>query len=118
MDYPDIFAATLGLYEPWLITNVSFAAEENRLDITILYPLADSLKCPLCGSENKISYISEEVWFHSDFFRHATYLHTKVPFFHCCKVQSVERPWSRPGSRFSQTSEKTLSLPNLEINLH
>lgn len=104
LDYPDIFSATLGLSESWQVTDVQFTAEEKRLDITLAYTAEGAVYCPLCGMPNSISHSADETWYHSDFFCHATYLHTRVPFFQCCSLQSVERPWSRAGSKFSQES--------------
>ena len=103
MDFPDIFSATLGLTPPWQVTDVSFDSTGKRLDITVSFAVLDSIQCPLCGTFNKMAHTSDEVWFHGDFFCHATYLHTEVPYIHCCELISVERPWSREGSRFSLT---------------
>ena len=104
MAFPDIFAATLGLSQLWEITDVSFSTAEKRMDITVTYPSIDSIICPICGAVNKMCYTAEEVWFHGDFFKHATYLHTQVPYFQCCELLSVERPWSRLGSKFALLS--------------
>lgn len=101
MELPDIFSSTLGLSPPWEITGVHFAPTEKRLDITVAFTVVESITCPLCGEVRKMCYSVDEVWFHSDFFCHATYLHTQVPFIQCCELVPVERPWSREGSRFS-----------------
>ena len=102
MTFPDIFAATLGLSQPWQITDVSFSNGEKRMDITVAYPATETIICPICGTANKMCYAAEEVWFHKDFFKHVTYLHTQVPHIQCCGLLSVERPWSRVGSKFYQ----------------
>ena len=104
MEFPDIFAATLGLSQPWKITDVSISQAEKRMDITVAYPSLEPIICPICGTANKMCYTSAEVWFHKDFFKHATYLHTQVPYFQCCELLAVERPWSRAGSKFSLLS--------------
>lgn len=104
MDFPDIFSSTLGLSPPWKITDVSYAQSEKRMDITVSFAVIDAIECPLCGTLRKMCYAIEEVWFHSDFFYHATYLHTQVPYIQCCQLLSVERPWSRKGSKFSLMS--------------
>jgi transposase len=98
---PDIFASTLGLSAPWQIINVSFAPNEKRIDITVAFMPQGSVSCPHCGSTNSLCKAVEETWFHEDFFSYATYLHTKIPLIHCCDHASVDRPWSRPGSKFA-----------------
>jgi len=101
MNLPDVYSATLGLSDPWKITDVSFAPAEKRIDITVCFTMTETIRCPLCGAINEMSYAIDEVWFHSNFFNHATYLHTQVPYIQCCELIAVERPWSRPGSKFS-----------------
>lgn len=103
MELPPIFSATLGISRPWQITSVAFAAETPRLDITVTFDPAGDCACPCCGSRGEACHAesADEVWFHPDFFRYATYLHTRVPRIRCrCGVHAVERPWSRSGSRF------------------
>jgi hypothetical protein len=104
MELPDIFSSTLGLSSPWQITDVSFALQGNRMDITISFSELEAIQCPLCGAIKNMSHAVEEVWFHSDFFCHPTFLHTQVPYIQCCELVPVERPWSRDGSKFSLMS--------------
>jgi hypothetical protein len=101
MEFPDIFSSTLGLSPPWQITDVSFALQGKRMDITVSFGTLDAIQCPLCGAIRQMSHAVDEVWFHGDFFCHATYLHTQVPYIQCCELIPVERPWSRGGSKFS-----------------
>lgn len=102
MHLPDVFSATLGLSDYWKITDVSFAPAEKRIDITVAFTQAENIRCPICGTLNNICHTVDETWFHSDFFSHATYLHTQTPYIQCCELLPVERPWSRKGSKFSQ----------------
>lgn len=102
MPYKDFFSSTLGLSEPWKITEISFARDEKRIDISLSFMQMESIRCPLCGNLNKMSYTVDEIWFHGNFFNYPTYLHTQVPYIHCCEQVAVERPWSRSGSKFSQ----------------
>jgi transposase len=105
MENPEIFSATLGLSHPWHITLVNFSKDEKRLDITIDFAHADTVVCPRCGAEMKCCRAEDEVWFHDNFFRFATYLHARVPQIECdCGINPVERPWSREGSRFALIS--------------
>ena len=104
MEYPDVFSSTLGLSPPWQITDVSFALQGKRMDITISFSALDAIQCPLCGAIRQMAHAVNEVWFHGDFFSHTTYLHTQVPYIQCCELIAVERPWSRGGSKFSLMS--------------
>ena len=101
MDLPDIFAATLGLSTPWQITDVSFAPNEKRMDITVAFNCQETINCPHCGSTSNMCQPVDETWFHNDFFNYATYLHTQIPFVPCCAISPIERPWCRTGSKFA-----------------
>ena len=103
MEQTSIFSATLGLSRLWQITSVTFSPEGKRMDIAIDFMPACSDTCPTCGAEVEGYEPNVETWFHDDFFHHETYLHVRVPRSKCfsCGVVTVERPWSRAGSRFS-----------------
>jgi hypothetical protein len=99
MDQPAIFSATLGLSQPWLITAVSFSTEEKRMDITVDFAHDGTFICPTCGAEVMTCTEENETWFHSDFFRYATYLHARVPHIECSCCGMCKR--SREGSKFA-----------------
>src|SRR5690349_15154033 len=104
MDHPAIFSATLGLSHPWQVVDVSFAKEERRLDIIVDYAHSNVAACPHCGNARQYHGSETETWFHSDFFRFATYLHARIPNMEkcCCGSQHlVDRPWCRTGSKFT-----------------
>lgn len=104
MELPSIFASTLGICHPWQVTAVSFA-EDNRLDITVNFAPDGIMNCPLCGKDDNPSVIKAETWYHDNFFHYKTFLHARVPHIECarCGILSVERPWSRAGSKFALT---------------
>lgn len=104
MELPEIFSATLGISAPWEITGVSFEPGENRLDIKIAFLVNEAVLCPYCGSIHSSCNAVEETWVHQDFLSHVTYLHTRIPRVQCCRPVPIERPWSRPGSRFQLVS--------------
>jgi hypothetical protein len=101
MDLPDVFAATLGLTGPWQVVSVSFASNEKRMDITVAYKPQETLPCAHCGDANGLCKDGNETWFHHNYFSYATYLHTHIPLVKCCGLATVERPWSRSGSKFA-----------------
>ncbi|TLM69010.1 MAG: transposase [Deltaproteobacteria bacterium] len=103
MELPSIFSATLGLSPPWQVTAVTFAKDGKRLDITVSFETGGTCRCPRCGAAGRPCYAAtnDETWFHRDFFRYATYLHTRVPQISCCCGRHpVDRPWARSGSMF------------------
>ena len=103
MRQPTIFSDTLGLFPPWQVTTVAFSEEENRLDITVAFDYSNFEICPDCGGAIGPTLGTAEVWHHSDFFQHPTYLYAHIPRFACAcgREVPVERPWSRPGSKFA-----------------
>ena len=111
MEFTHIIAATLGLAAPWSVQNVALAEDGQRLDIMISYDAVSSLVCPLCGGRGAEDSEDSEIWYHHDFFRFPTYLHTRVPRITCCgRNCSVERPWTRPGSKFVKVTGARPSL--------
>lgn len=106
MDLPHIVSATLGLSPPWQVSNVTLASDGRRLDITVTYDVVSHKVCPRCGAVGVDCEADVETWYHDDFFRYATYLHTRVPRIVCCgRIHALERPWARPGSKFVKISE-------------
>lgn len=101
MDMPEMVSATLGLSPPWRVSDVIIADDGKRLDIVVSFD-ADSLRaCPHCGAPGVTCDADIETWYHHDFFRYATYLHTRVPRIACCgRVHTVDLPWARTGSKF------------------
>lgn len=106
MDMPAMVSATLGLSPPWHVSNVTIADDGQRIDITVSYDVDSRKVCPRCGAVGVTCDADAETWYHHDFFRHATYLHTRVPRIACCgRVHTVELPWARPGSKFVKISK-------------
>lgn len=112
MNHPDIYSATLGLIHPWHITSVLLAADGTRLDITIDFHGDGGGACVSCGRATENRGTIKETWRHDNFFHHETFLHAKVPRLCCpdCGESRVERPWSRPGSRFLLTETCDFNL--------
>lgn len=106
MDDTSIFSATLGLSHPWHITTVHLASTEKRLDISVSYTARSGFICPHCGSLIHACRDASETWRHDDFFSYDTFLHATVPMLNCtdCGEVSVERPWARANSKFTQVN--------------
>lgn len=106
MDNKTLFAATLGLQEPWIIRDIELVKGELTEDIE-LHITIDFYKGSKFKSTDGNSYAAfdtrERTWRHLNFFQHKCYLHCGVPRVKKTdgKVEQVEVPWARSGSGFT-----------------
>lgn len=107
MPLPEILSSTLGLSEPWRVTNVSFSVDRKRLDITVSYDHNGGGSCPKCDQpDSSEATETKTIWFHESFLNYQTYLHSETPRTSCCKsILDISPPWSRDGSRFVRLQE-------------
>ena len=107
-----IFAAALGLQEPWYVSSTKFSVKEKRLDIYIDFTPGFEFSCPCCDKPGDKAYDTKEhSWRHLDFFQHQAYLHARVPRVNCehgCGIKKIGVPWARPGSGFTLLFEALL----------
>lgn len=108
----ELFRLALGLSEPWQVSALEFSVEKRRLDITIDFPQGSQFPCPKCGCACNAYDTEERTWRHLNFFQHETYLHARQPRVECPthKVKTVEVPWARPGSGFTQLFEALVMM--------
>ncbi len=103
-----IFAAAMGLVDPWYIVKVEFKPgkaklSSGRLDIYIDFKVGSKFKDPassvLCGVHDTV----ERKWRHANFFQHECYVHAFVPRIKKSdgSVQQVQVPWAMEGSSFT-----------------
>jgi transposase len=100
----DLFQQALGLEEPWEVVEVSFDAEQRRLDLRIDFPRGAVFSCPECGAGGLKARDTEvKTWRHLDFFQHQAYLSARVPRVDCPEhgVRQVKVPWARERSGFT-----------------
>ncbi len=103
-----LFAAALGLQDPWKIEKVDFDSTNGQLTLELgfergaKFPDSDdpSVSCP-------VHDVKERRWRHLDFFQHRTELVARVPRVKNAhgKVVQIEVPWARPGSGFTLLME-------------
>ena len=100
----DLFQKALGLDRPWEVVEVSFDAEQRRLDLRIDFPKGSVFCCPECGRSGlKVRDTERKTWRHLDFFEHQAYLTARVPRVDCPEhgVHQVKVPWARERSGFT-----------------
>lgn len=116
----DLFTNTLGLKEPWKVTDVSFDPGENKLDIYISSTKGSKVICPVCGKECSAYDSKERTWRHLNFFQYKSFIHCKVPRANCDEhgVKQVEVPWARPGSGFTLLFDAfvMILIKNMPVN--
>jgi len=101
LDLEQLVSATLGISAPWQVRNVSLTENGRRLDVIIQCVTDKGSPCPCCGARGDSCGAVDEVWFHKNFLRYATYLHTRTPQLACCSGRRLPNlPWVRPGSLF------------------
>ena len=96
------FSATLGLPRSWSVAAMSLDRAGRRLDMTLRAADGHTLACPICGAPGRAQSTAQETWFHQNYFDYNAFLHVSMPLFDCrCGASfPLDRPWSRPGSRF------------------
>lgn len=106
LDLNAMFAAALGLAQPWQVVSVDFDQEAGRLDLGLDFPRGARFACPepdcpqaACPVHDTV----EKTWRHLDFFEHQAYLSARVARVRCPGhgVHLVDVPWARPGSGFT-----------------
>ncbi|MBN6743158.1 ISL3 family transposase, partial [Acidithiobacillus sp. MC6.1] len=99
----ELFSHAIGVVPPWSVDQVTFSAEEKRLDLHINFIKGGRFACPVCGQECPAHDTREHTWRHMNFFQHEAYLHARVPRVKCPEhgVHQVAVPWAREGSNFT-----------------
>jgi len=101
VDLAHLVSATLGISPPWQVSTVSLAEGGRRLDVTIQCINDRGRPCPCGSAMGEECEAVNETWFHENFLRYATYLHTRIPQPTCFGGRRlIDRPWIRPGSKF------------------
>jgi transposase len=107
-----LFAAALGLSEPWEVSDVRFDAEAGRIDFDVNFAKGSRFTCPGCGAEHQgVHDTRKRTWRHLHFFQYEPFIHARLPRVRCqqCgQTTQVAVPWVRPGSGFTQLFEALL----------
>lgn len=103
-----LFAAAMGLVDPWYIVKVEFAAGRTtlgsgRLDIYIDFKVGWKFKDPASQEQCGVHDTVERRWRHANFFQHECYVYAYVPRIKLPdgSVKQVQVPWAMEGSSFT-----------------
>lgn len=106
METKALFAAALGVAEPWYVADVQLV--EAQLTITVDFRRGGRFACAECGTQECPAHDSQERrWRHLNFFEYRTEIVARLPRVRCaqCGVHAVTVPWARPGSGFTLAFE-------------
>jgi len=97
------YAGLLGVKEPWRVSEVTRAPEQERVCVRIAWPSGTAPVCPECGQAGIWHDSREREWRHLDAMGHEVRLCCAVPRCRCEAhgVKSVRVPWAEPESRFT-----------------
>jgi len=94
----------LGFSKPWYIESV--VQSETEIVIRLNYPRGTKFVCPHCGKANGTFDSKWREYRHLDWWQYKTIIKVKVPRIKCCQgKETVEVPWLRRGSKFTQMME-------------
>jgi transposase len=107
LEVNQLFTMALGLTPPWTVTELTFSADDKRLDVKLDFARGSLFPCPTCGIESPVHDTEKQTWRHLNFFQHLAYLHARQPRTKCKQhgVKTVPVPWARPGANFTLMCE-------------
>ncbi len=104
-----LFSLALGLQPPWVVTEVRFDPDEERIDADISCVRGARFPCPVCGApEQPVHDTQQRTWRHLNFFQYETYIHARLPRVRCAvcgRTTQIQAPWARPRSGFTLLME-------------
>jgi transposase len=104
METNALFAAALGLTDPWFVAAIDLDPVAKRLEIHLDFRRGGTFACAECSAGGcKAHDTTERRWRHLDFFQFRTELVARTPRVDCarCGTHPVAVPWARPGSGFT-----------------
>jgi transposase len=104
----ELYAAILGLAEPWFVEEVDLDVDGSQVVVHIGRRHDASLGCPECGKACPGYDSQPRRWRHLDTCQFQTILAANVPRCSCAEhgVRQVRVPWAEPGSRFTALFER------------
>lgn len=104
-----LYAAILGIREPWLVDRVELKLEEGEVHVYLAHEPKAEWSCAECGQRCALhDHQRERKWRHLDTCQYQTILHAEPPRTRCDAhgVRGVKLPWAEPGSHFTALFER------------
>ncbi len=103
----ELYAAILGVKEPWRVGGVELRLEGGEVEVFVEHGGEGRLACPECGEPASRYDKRERRWRHLDTCQYRTILVAQVPRVECSEhgVKTIQVPWAEPGSPFTALFE-------------
>jgi transposase len=107
VDDKSLYAAILGVKEPWSVEKVELRLADGDVHIWVALPKETRWVCPDCQAGAPIHDHRERVWRHLDTCQYRTLVHARVPRLACPThgTRQIRVPWAEEGSRFTALFE-------------
>lgn len=106
-DSKTLYAALLGVTEPWGVDLVEMKLEAGEVHVWVALPARTRWVCPECLAAAPIHDHQERSWRHLDTCQFRTLVHARVPRLNCPThgIRQLAVPWAESGSRFTALFE-------------
>lgn len=103
----ELYAAILGIKQPWQVTSVRLDAKAEEVHVTIEPVAGTRFSCPQCGKSCPGYDSRRRGWRHLDTCQFKTILEADVPRIRCQDhgVLQIDVPWAEPNSGFTALME-------------
>jgi transposase len=107
VDDKSLYAAILGVKEPWGVESVELRLADGEVHIRVALPRETLWVCPECHAAAPIHDHRERMWRHLDTCQYRTLVHARVPRLNCPShgIRQVRVPWAEEKSRFTALFE-------------
>ena len=107
MDDTSLYAAILGVKEPWSVEHVELRLAAGEVHIRVALPRDTLWVCPECHAAAPIHDHRERVWRHLDTCQYRTLVHARVTRLACPThgTRQIRVPWAEEGGRFTALFE-------------
>ncbi len=107
MDDKSLYAAILGLTEPWGVEKVELRLGDGEVHVWVALPKDTLWVCPECLAAAPIHDHRDREWRHLDTCQYRTLVHARVPRLSCPThgIRQVRVPWAEEKARFTALFE-------------
>lgn len=107
MDDKSLYAAILGVKDPWRVERVELRVADGDIHIWVALPTDTRWVCPDCHAAAPIHDHRDRQWRHLDTCQYRTLVHARVPRLTCPThgTRQIRVPWADDGGRFTALFE-------------